>query len=42
MFCCKGTIIGEANAELKVRPIINKLAIRVSIIVFRRDSSRLV
>ena len=40
---CKGAVIGEANEELKLRPIINSLVIiRVSIIVFRRDSSGLV
>ena len=42
VFTCKGAVIGEANAELKVRLIINKLVIRVTIIVFRRDSSGLV
>ena len=43
VFVRKGAIIGEANEELKLRPIINSLVIiRVSIIVFRRDSSGLV
>ena len=43
VFVGKGAIIGEANEELKLRPIINSLVIiRVSIIGFRRDSSGLV
>ena len=43
LFVCKGAVIGEANEELKVKQIINSLVIiRVSIIVFRRDSSGLV
>ena len=43
VFVGKGAIIGEANEELKVKQIINSLVIiRVSIIVFRRDSSGLV
>ena len=42
MFFCGGTIIGVANTEFRVRPINNRLIIRVSILVFRRDNGGLV